>query len=445
VITPIDQTLRAPEAVLPMDPAAEYPRKVYVELTTRCNLRCRMCVKHAHGSCIEEGDLPLAFMQRLAPSLAHTRFLVLNGIGEPLLHPQLEEMIGLGRAMMPPEGTIGFQSNGLLLDRQRARRLLAAGLDTLCLSLDSLGPVAGGEHHPSPVQQAVGHLAAARRQSRRPLRLGLEVVLRRTTLSQLPAIIDWAHGHGVDYIIASHLFSYDGALEAESLFNPNSAEATALFATWSRAAASQGLNLADLPAIPLKFVKSEADRRLLEIGAAMQREAREQGLSLHFANLCASVDRRCEEAAACFHRARRLADDYGIDLTLPPLQAPVDNGRSCPFMAEQAVFIAHNGEVMPCHFLWHTYTCMVNQGAIQVQAQSFGNIAEQPLEAIWRDPRFRAFRAEATGSDYAPCWSCPSGPCADLVVPNLLGMSDCYGNQVPCGHCMWSLGWTRCL
>jgi hypothetical protein len=234
-------------------------------------------------------------------------------------------------------------------------------------------------------------------------------------------------------------------MEDECLFNPNSAEAAALFARWAQEAQAQGVNLADLPGVHLKFTKSEADQRLLAIGAAMQREAREQDISLHFANLLKYGKLRLENAEDCLDRARTLADEYGLSLTLPRLHAPANSARACPFLAEQAVFIANNGEVMPCHFLWHTYACRVNQGPIEVRARSLGNIGELPLETIWRAPQAVAFRREASRSDYAPCWSCSSGPCADLVNPNLLGMSDCYGTQVPCGHCMWSLGWTRCL
>ncbi len=430
-----------------MRPTAETPQKIYVELTTRCNLRCRMCVKYAHGSCIEEGDMDMALFRRMLPSLAQCRFLVLNGIGEPLLHPQLDAMIALARTAMPVHGIIGFQSNGLLLDQSRADRLLAAGLDLVCLSLDSLEPVAGGsgEHHRSPVERAIGHLAMARRNNPRRVDIGLEVVLKRETAAQLPMIVEWAGARGVDSIIVSHLFSYDGAMENECLFNPSSAEATALFAKWAQRAESRGVNLADLPGVHLRFVRSESDHRLLAIGAEMQREAREQDVSLHFANLLRRRNQDAAEIEACFARARSLADALGVSLSLPPLHAPANSRRACPFIEQQAVFIAQNGEVMPCHFLWHNYGCMVNQSPIQVQAHSFGNIGRQSLQSIWRDPIYTAFRAEAGGSEHAPCWSCSSGPCADLVNPNLLGMSDCYGSLTPCGHCMWSLGWTQCL
>lgn len=427
------------------DDHLDFPGKIYLETTTRCNLRCRMCVKYAQGSCIEEGDLDLALFQRLLPSLRQTRFLILNGIGEPLLHPQLETMIARAREEMPVSGTIGFQSNGLLLDAIRAKRLLAAGLDTVCLSMDSLEPVKGGEHQCSSVERAIGYLQQAGHGQSRPFSIGLEVVLQRTTAQQLPRIIDWAHEHGISYIIASHLFSYDGHLEEEGLFSPSSAEATSLFAKWSQQAVDLGLSLADLPSAQLKFRKNDQDRQLLAIGAAMQHEARQNNISLHLPNLLRQAATKNTDIEASWQQAAELAHQYGIRLTLPPLQAPATGNRTCPFMAEQAIFIATNGDVMPCHFLWHTYSCMVNQSAVHIQSRAFGNIAEQGLEEIWQDARYVAFRTEAGGSDYAPCWNCSSGPCPDLINPNLLDIHDCYGNTVPCGHCMWSLGWTSCL
>jgi putative metalloenzyme radical SAM/SPASM domain maturase len=409
-----------------------------------------MCLKFSEGSCIEEGDMEPALFAKLLPSLTQTQFLVLNGLGEPLLHPNLEAIIALARTAMPPQAVIGFQSNGLLLDQHRAATLLEAGLDTICLSLDSLQPrTPTGKHntgHPfSPVAQAVACLATARKKQHRDIRIGIEIVLKQETLPQLPDIVEWAYAHEVDYIITSHLFSYDGTMEEQCLFNPNSRAATTLFAKWHREAAAEGLHLEDLPAAHLKFAKKTSDTRLLQIGAAMQNEAREHGISLHFSNLLKYHRLSAEKTETYFHAAQTLAVARGIQLYLPPLHALEGTERSCPFIDEKAVFIAKNGDVMPCHFLWHTYACMVNQGQIHIQEQSFGTITEQSLATIWQHPRYIRFRKEAEASEYAPCWSCISGPCADLISSNLQDMNDCYGNHVPCGHCMWSLGWTRCL
>ena len=149
-----------------------------------------MCLKFSEGNGIEEGDLQLALFNKLIPSLKHTDFLVLNGIGEPLLHPDLEEMIATARTVMPANGRIGFQSNGLLLDYSRALRLLEAGLDTLCLSLDNLDANAEGRinhsgHQLTAVTKAIAHLLRASEAKHRHVRIGLEVVLHKETLHQL--------------------------------------------------------------------------------------------------------------------------------------------------------------------------------------------------------------------------------------------------------------------
>jgi MoaA/NifB/PqqE/SkfB family radical SAM enzyme len=148
-----------------------YPEKVYVELTTRCNLRCPMCLKFAQGNCIDEGDMPLSMFRKLVPSLVHTRFLVLNGIGEPLLHTDLEEIIAIARAVMPADGRIGFQSNGLLLQQRRALQLIEAGLNTICLSLDNLHTYHGDQsssegHQLFSVEKAIANLSEAKKKKR---------------------------------------------------------------------------------------------------------------------------------------------------------------------------------------------------------------------------------------------------------------------------------------
>lgn len=430
--------------------SSSYPKKVYVELTTRCNLQCPMCLKFSEGSCIEEGDLPLALFKKLAPSLAHTDFLVLNGIGEPLLHPNLDEMIAIARAVMSADSRIGFQSNGLLLNQARALRLLEAGLDTICLSLDSLDGDEAREHNQdghqlSAVTKAIANLVQAREVVQRHVRIGIEVVLQKETLHQLQDLVAWADEQHVDFIIASHLFSYDGSLTDRSLFNPNSYEATRLFAKWAAAARAQGVNLADLPAAQLKFSKSPTESLVVELGEAMRQEAKERDIAMHFTNLVIQSDRDMGEIEAHFQKALILASKRGIDLSLPPLYAKVNGQRACPFIDEGAVFIDKNGRVMPCYFLWHTCPSRVNHSTIQVIKRDFGSIDEESLESIWQKAQYVAFRAEAWHGDYAPCWSCTSGPCADLVNANLLDMHDCYGSLVPCGHCMWSIGWLQCL
>lgn len=424
-----------------------YPEKIYVELTTRCNLRCRMCVKYAAGSCIVEEDLPFALFKGLAPSLAHARTLILNGIGEPLLHPELEEIVSFARANMVLEAVIGFQSNGILLDEEKSLRLILAGLSTVCLSLDSLEESEADKaegHSLTAVARAVASLVASRsRVAAGRFRIGLEMVLTKQNIQELPRIVQWAADHGADYIIATHLLHYNQSSEELSLFNPNAPEAVQLFHAYNSRAAAQGINLEDCLAGYLRYTKNETDQAMLELFHEMQQEAREKDIRLHLRSLQAHSADNSESVARVFAGGRAIAEQNGIELFLPPQHALPE--RLCRFIADQAVFIAASGAVMPCHFLWHTYACRVLGGEIHVRENSFGTIREQPLEDIWRSQQYTLFRQEAGEYEYSSCWSCAQGPCATLVNDNLLTANDCYGSQVPCGHCQWNLGGIRCL
>ncbi|MBU1567565.1 MAG: radical SAM/SPASM family putative metalloenzyme maturase [Proteobacteria bacterium] len=423
------------------------PQKIHVEITTRCNLHCRMCVKHAEGSRIPEEDMSLDMFKRLAPALVQVRKLVLNGIGEPLLHPDLLEMVRFARLHMPPSASIGFQSNGLLLTYPCAKDLIEAGLSTICLSLDSLQTQAGreqvGGHGVAAVAKAIAALSQARKELTGNFRIGLEMVLTSETVAELPDMVRWAAEQGVDYILTTHLLLYDAASEELSLFNPNTRNATQLFNKYVELAAAEGLNLKSGLAAYLKLSRTAKDQRMAEMFGEMQKEASDKDIRLHLQSLIRHRDLDPTTVEQLFRVARNLAEKANIEIFLPPLQSEAE--KSCAFIAEKATFLTAGGAVMPCYFLWHTYSCRVLQEYIQVQERSFGNIRDLSLQAIWQSPEYRKFRREAGDYEYAPCWSCSQGPCITLVNDNLLSANDCYGSQVPCGHCQWNLGGIRCL
>jgi putative metalloenzyme radical SAM/SPASM domain maturase len=422
------------------------PGKIYVELTTRCNLHCRMCVKYAEGSCIVEEDLPFEVFKNLRPSLARAKTLILNGIGEPLLHPDLLKIIGFARAHMPPKAAIGFQSNGLLLDEQNCLELIATGLSTLCLSLDNLDDTTeqAGEHSVVAVSKALSGLLAAKKQvTAGHFKIGLEMVLTRQTIGNLPKFVQWAADHGANYVIATHPLLYNRATEDVSLFNPNTAEAVHLFNVYNERAAVQGIDLAGSLSAYLKFTKTTADKAAVRLFQELQQEARDRDIRLHLQSLLAHTPADTPRMEQAFAEAQAVAGQNGIELFLPTQQALSE--RTCPFITEQAVFIAASGAVMPCHFLWHTYSCRVLGEEVQVQEYAFGTISQQPLDKIWQNLAYTRFREEAGRDDYAPCWSCSMGPCPTLVNDNVHAAHDCYGSQVPCGHCQWNLGGIQCL
>ena len=426
-----------------------HPKKIYVELTTRCNLHCKMCVKNMAGSCIPEEDMPIAVFDRLLPSLAHADNLVLNGIGEPLLHPNLLEIIRSARLRLPAAASIGFQSNGFLLDKKFSRELIEAGLNTLCLSVDDMPDSilknnhSNGEHSFFAVQKAVLCLAEARAAAGSKLKIGLEMVLHQENVEELPALVNWAADNHIDYIITTHLIQYDDTSEGVDLFNPNSSDAVQLFNKYSQQASSQGIDIATSQTLYQRYAGTRSSDFELRFFEEMRQEAKSKDIRLNLHELITQNNHRSNDVQTIFDQAHSIAKIRSIDLSLPPLQAL--NKRSCVFMTDGATFIASNGDVMSCHFLWHTYSCQMLSDTINIKKRVFGNISQQPLEKIWQGREYTFFRKEAEQYNYSPCWSCSQGPCQTIVNGDNDYANDCFGSLVPCGHCQWNLGGIRCL
>jgi MoaA/NifB/PqqE/SkfB family radical SAM enzyme len=100
----------------------------------RCNLSCAYCNEYDDVS----KPVPLDEMIRRIDHLARlgTSIITISG-GEPLLHPDLDEII----ARIRHHGRMaGMITNGYLLMPERIQRLNKAGLDHLQISIDNVQP-----------------------------------------------------------------------------------------------------------------------------------------------------------------------------------------------------------------------------------------------------------------------------------------------------------------
>jgi radical SAM protein with 4Fe4S-binding SPASM domain len=186
----------------------ELPRELQVEVTGACNLRCRMClVRYAPAVGRRDGALDLEQFLALLDELPALTKLTLQGLGEPLLSPHLLEMVEAARAR---EIAVGFNSNGVLLDRATAERLVAAGLSWLHVSLDgATAPTYADVRHgtdlrPHPrqfdrvVANLRGLLEARARAGRAEPSVLLVFVAMRRNLGELEALVGLAGELGVD-------------------------------------------------------------------------------------------------------------------------------------------------------------------------------------------------------------------------------------------------------
>ena len=114
-------------------------KKAYLEITNVCNLHCSFCPgsQRPQGFLSPEGFRLLA--GRLRP---HTQYLYLHLMGEPLLHPQLEQLLEAGEEL-------GFRimitTNGTLLPRRGELLCSSPAVHRVSISLHSFEGNKGGD------------------------------------------------------------------------------------------------------------------------------------------------------------------------------------------------------------------------------------------------------------------------------------------------------------
>ena len=115
-----------------------YPDRMYLESTNACNLRCVMCPKGRGLSKRQVGYLDYCLFKQIVDEMApHVGTTTLHIWGEPLLHPQIVEMI----AYCSQRGLHAeISTNAVLLTAEMSQAILDAGLGAIYLCMDGTTP-----------------------------------------------------------------------------------------------------------------------------------------------------------------------------------------------------------------------------------------------------------------------------------------------------------------
>src|SRR5579884_1024762 len=128
------RNLRGAREVVRALVSTDHPLLAHIIPMRRCNLACKYCNEFDDFS----KPVPLETMFRRVDKLGElgTSVITISG-GEPLLHPELDDIIGRIRH----NGIVaGMITNGYLLVPERIERLNRAGLEWLQISIDNVNP-----------------------------------------------------------------------------------------------------------------------------------------------------------------------------------------------------------------------------------------------------------------------------------------------------------------
>jgi len=115
-----------------------FPRYLEIETVNTCNARCPMCTidEWTRQSPTMKDDLYARIVDEIREHSAEMQRVSLYRDGEPLLDKKLPDRINMLKSVNVP--TVSIATNVSLLNEERAKRILEAGIDHVILSIDSL-------------------------------------------------------------------------------------------------------------------------------------------------------------------------------------------------------------------------------------------------------------------------------------------------------------------
>lgn len=362
--------------------------KVYIEPTNQCNLECSMCLHRTWDE--PKGQMSWQVFTSVLESvkrLSEMPSILFGGLGEPLSHPQIINMISQVKSL---QGKVEIITNGTLLDENCARQLVEIGLDRIWISIDgatseSYADIRLGAALPE-VLGNVKNLKRLRSGGHFPKpEIGIVFVAMKRNIFELPAVIKLGRKLGAKHFLVTNVLPYADETQDEMLYRRSLRNITYLQSNW-------------FP--QLNFPKMQVDEHMRQSFF----EALNSGCSVTFA---------------------------GHDLG--------GTNDVCTFIDSGSITIAWDGTVSPCPPLSHNHQSYLHNKPHYSRRYILGNIKDCNLFDLWNDSDYVAYRQRVQQFAFAPCTAC--GGC-DLSEKN---EEDCYGNTFPaCGSCLWAQGVIQC-
>jgi sulfatase maturation enzyme AslB (radical SAM superfamily) len=195
-----------------------FPDRLYVESTNYCNLRCIMCPTGLGVIARPKGYMDMGLFRRIVDEVAPLApALVLHSWGEPMMHPELFDMVAYARAR---DLWVETSTNITLLTEERIRKVLASGMSQLYLAMDGVTKatyerVRVGANF-DKVMRNVERLLELKRESGSRLRVVLQIIAMNETREEVREFVcRWTRPE-VDQVNVKHLDTWGDQVDAIS-------------------------------------------------------------------------------------------------------------------------------------------------------------------------------------------------------------------------------------
>jgi MoaA/NifB/PqqE/SkfB family radical SAM enzyme len=178
-----------------------------IEPTSRCQLHCVMCPRTTFSNEWESRDMPLSLYRKISEYFDHVENIHLQGWGEPLLNPDIFEMIRMAKVK---RCSVSLTTNGDKVTPDISKRLMKEGLDIIAISIAG----ATKETHErircgSDFEQCIKNIQAlsdlkAVTKSRTP-KIILSFLMTKINYEELPDLVQLSKDMKVNELVATNL------------------------------------------------------------------------------------------------------------------------------------------------------------------------------------------------------------------------------------------------
>lgn len=419
----------------------EYPSRLVVEISNVCNFNCQMCIIHEECGVSGKKFLTKAEFSKLSDILSKAKSLVFSGIGEPLLNPEIKEIVKLARKRMTSDSSLKIQTNGYLLTDALANDLSELGVNIFCISVDKLK--GGFDCHSLENAYNSLKILSVLKKEYKNFQFGVQIILSRENLDEIFEILNVLISLNTDFIIVSHLIPYTPDFISKVAYDTNNQESANIFYKWLNLLEGKGYTLYDWIEISKKMAGEHVDfnKEVYNIYKSMYENAESFGLTLNFKKLIGTDDVFLKKVEEILNQIKNLCEQNGIEFTLPGVHPK--SKRKCDFVENKCMFVSVNGDVSPCYFLWHSYDCYIGNLKKSVKKMSFGNINSENPVNIYNSAPYKKFRENVIKYEFPYCYDCNFALCDLMELEDF--MYDCYSNEIPCGACLWCGDLFNCL
>ncbi len=201
--------------------------KIYVEPTDACNIECVTCFRNNWDEPM--GRMSEATFGAILEGLARldpVPTVYFGGIGEPLVHRRTIEWVAKAKQL---GARVEMITNGTMLDEQRSRALIEAGLDLLWVSIDGASPESYADVRlGAELPTVIANLERFKRlrvlingniswHTPKP-ELGIAFVAMRRNIADLPAVLHLARRLGAMHFSVSNVLPVTEDLQEERLY-----------------------------------------------------------------------------------------------------------------------------------------------------------------------------------------------------------------------------------